>query len=73
MIPEVHLEKRLDRIRSYILRAVKITAGQQRAIHDLSPHFLLTFQDVFAGSMNPKILGISFDMCETTTKIVVVV
>lgn len=78
MIPEVHLEKRLDRIRSYILRAGRTTAGQQRAIHDLGPHFLLTFQeinlnlqDVFAGSTNPKILEISFGMGKTAAKIAV--
>jgi hypothetical protein len=59
MIPEVHLEKRLDRICSYILRAGRTTAEQRRVIHDLGPHFLLTFQEI------------SFGMGEIAAKIVV--
>lgn len=76
MIPEVNLEKRLDPIRSFILKAGRTTVGQQHAIHDLAPHFLLTFQeinlnlrDVFEGSTYPKILEISFGKGETAAKI----
>jgi len=67
---------RTDRIRSFVLRAGRTTAGQQRAIDDLGPQFLLPFQEttldlqqVFNGSLHPKILEIGFGMGETTAKI----
>jgi len=67
---------RTDRIRSFVLRAGRTTAGQQRAIDDLGPQFLLPFQETvldlqqaFNGSLNPKILEIGFGMGETTAKI----
>jgi tRNA (guanine-N7-)-methyltransferase len=67
---------RTDRIRSFVLRAGRTTAGQQRAIDDLGPQFLLPFQEtvldlqqVFNGSSHPKILEIGFGMGETTAKI----
>jgi len=69
-------EKRFDRIRSFVLRAGRTTAGQQRAIDELGPRYLLPFQDapldliaVFQGSNKPKILEIGFGMGETTAKI----
>jgi len=69
-------EKRFDRIRSFVLRAGRTTAGQQRAIDDLGPQFLVPFQDTvlnlpqaFNGSSHPKILEIGFGMGETTAKI----
>jgi tRNA (guanine-N7-)-methyltransferase len=69
-------EKRFDRIRSFVLRAGRTTAGQQRAIEELGPKYLLPFQDkpldlktAFQGSTNPKILEIGFGMGETTAKI----
>jgi len=69
-------EKRFDRIRSFVLRAGRTTAGQQRAIDDLGPYFLIPYQDkaldlvsTFAGSTKPKILEIGFGMGETTSKI----
>ena len=69
-------EKRFDRIRSFVLRAGRTTAGQQRAIDELGPKYLLPFQDkpldlntAFQGSTNPKILEIGFGMGETTAKI----
>lgn len=67
---------RTDRIRSFVLRAGRTTAGQQRAIDDLGPQFLLPFQETvldlqqaFNGSSHPKILEIGFGMGETTAKI----
>jgi tRNA (guanine-N7-)-methyltransferase len=69
-------EKRFDRIRSFVLRAGRTTAGQQRAIEELGPQFLLPYQasnlnliEAFQGSHNPKILEIGFGMGETTAKI----
>ena len=71
-----NLEKRFDRIRSFVLRAGRTTAGQQRAIEELGPQFLIPFQEAvlnldaaFGGSKNPKILEIGFGMGETTAKI----
>lgn len=67
---------RAQRIRSFVLRAGRTTTGQQRALDQLGPQFLIPFQasDLnlqasFAGSTNPKILEIGFGMGETTAKI----
>ena len=67
---------RSDRIRSFVLRAGRTTAGQQRAIDELGPQFLIPFQEsaldlqqAFDGSSRPKILEIGFGMGETTAKI----
>jgi tRNA (guanine-N7-)-methyltransferase len=69
-------DKRIDRIRSFVLRAGRTTAGQQRAIDELGPQFLIPFQEevlnlstAFGGSSKPKILEIGFGMGETTAKI----
>ena len=69
-------EKRFDRIRSFVLRAGRTTVGQQRAIDELGPQYLLPFQDAplnliaaFLGSTKSKILEIGFGMGETTAKI----
>ena len=69
-------ERRLERIRSFVLRAGRITGGQQRAIEELGPQFLIPFQETllnleqaFSGSTNPKILEIGFGMGETTARI----
>lgn len=66
----------VERIRSFVLRAGRTTAGQQRAIEELGPQFLLPFQNqhidlsaAFAGSNKPKILEIGFGMGETTAQI----
>jgi tRNA (guanine-N7-)-methyltransferase len=71
-----NLDKRFDRIRSFVLRAGRTTAGQQRAIDELGPQFLIPFQNepldlnaAFGGSKKPKILEIGFGMGETTAKI----
>jgi tRNA (guanine-N7-)-methyltransferase len=74
---------RTDRIRSFVLRAGRLTAGQQRALDDLGPQFLLPFQHqpfdwagAFAhsnsdgsGEARPRILEIGFGMGETTAAI----
>ena len=69
-------EKRFDRIRSFVLRAGRTTAGQQRAIEEFGPQFLIPYQtsnlnltQAFDGSNKPKILEIGFGMGETTAKI----
>ena len=71
-----HSEGRVQPIRSFVLRAGRVTAGQQRALDELGPKFLIPFQDqaldlpvAFAGSTQPKILEIGFGMGETTAKI----
>jgi tRNA (guanine-N7-)-methyltransferase len=67
---------RFERIRSFVLRAGRTTVGQQRAIDELGPQFLIPFQksaldlqQAFSGSSHPKILEIGFGMGETTAKI----
>jgi tRNA (guanine-N7-)-methyltransferase len=74
---------RTDRIRSFVLRAGRLTAGQQRAFDDLGPQFLVPFQNqafdwgsAFALSgvsapvgARPRILEIGFGMGETTAAI----
>jgi tRNA (guanine-N7-)-methyltransferase len=74
---------RTDRIRSFVLRAGRLTAGQQRALDDLSPQFLVPFQhqpfdwlSAFAhtspdgsGAIRPRVLEIGFGMGETTAAI----
>ena len=75
-MPQSKSEKHFDRIRSFVLRAGRTTAGQQRAIDELGPQFLIPFQEslldlqaAFGGSARPKILEIGFGMGETTAKI----
>ena len=65
-----------ERIRSFVLRAGRTTAGQQRALEELGPKYLIPFQNTvldlsvaFHGSANPKILEIGFGMGETTAAI----
>ena len=74
---------RTDRIRSFVLRAGRLTAGQQRALDDLGPQFLVPFAvqpfdwaSLFAHSnpgspdgTRPRILEIGFGMGETTATI----
>jgi tRNA (guanine-N7-)-methyltransferase len=69
-------QTKFDRIRSFVLRAGRTTAGQQRAIEELGPKFLIPYQNesldlvkAFNGSTKPKILEIGFGMGETTAKI----
>ena len=74
---------RTDRIRSFVLRAGRLTAGQQRALDEVGPQFLVPFQhqpfdwaSAFAhpnpGSSDGarhRILEIGFGMGETTAAI----
>ena len=74
---------RIDRIRSFVLRAGRLTAGQQRALGELGPSFLLPFSrmpfdwaSAFTSANNtqssvprPRILEIGFGMGETTATI----
>lgn len=74
---------RTDRIRSFVLRAGRLTAGQQRALDDLGPQFLVPFKNqpfdwasafahsssVSSGATRPRILEIGFGMGETTATI----
>jgi tRNA (guanine-N7-)-methyltransferase len=74
---------RTDRIRSFVLRAGRLTAGQQRALDDLGPQFLVPFQNQSfdwvgafkhsapgsSGVARPRILEIGFGMGETTATI----
>ncbi len=74
---------RTDRIRSFVLRAGRLTAGQQRALDVLGPQFLVPFQNQpydwvsplahssrgSSGSTRPRILEIGFGMGETTAAI----
>lgn len=73
---EERSEKQFERIRSFVLRAGRTTAGQQRAMDELGPQFLIPYQDqelnlqdAFDDSLHPKILEIGFGMGETTAKI----
>jgi tRNA (guanine-N7-)-methyltransferase len=74
---------RTDRIRSFVLRAGRLTAGQQRALEELGPQFLVPFQaqsfdwaSAFThpvtgstGGPRPRILEVGFGMGETTAAI----
>jgi len=74
--PTLKIASQVDRIRSFVLRAGRLTAGQQRAIVELGPQFLIPFQKstldlerAYSGSSRPKILEIGFGMGETTAAI----
>jgi tRNA (guanine-N7-)-methyltransferase len=70
------ITSKTERIRSFVLRAGRVTGGQQRALDTLGPRYLIPYQDqmldlndVFDSSSRPKILEIGFGMGETTAKI----
>jgi tRNA (guanine-N7-)-methyltransferase len=63
-------------IRSFVIRAGRTTAGQQRALDTLLPRFGLPWREsaldlatVFGRADSPKILEIGFGMGETTARI----
>ena len=82
-VSSVGQANRTDRIRSFVLRAGRLTAGQQRALDELGPQFLVPFRSqpfdwasAFAhsnsdgsGETRPRILEIGFGMGETTAAI----
>jgi len=71
------------RIKSFVMRAGRTTGGQQKAIDELGPKFLLPYvskpldwekafsqtRDVNSSSYRPRILEIGFGMGETTAHI----
>ena len=64
------------RIKSFVMRAGRTTSGQQKAIDELGPQFLIPFskeplqlQAVFGDSSKNHILEIGFGMGETTAHI----
>ena len=74
--PTPKIPPHFDRIRSFVLRAGRLTTGQQRAIVELGPQFLIPYQKstldlerAYSGSSRPKILEIGFGMGETTAAI----
>ena len=73
---EVNTATYLRRIKSFVLRAGRLTEGQAKAIETLGPQYLLPFtgqaidwEKAFGESQRPKILEIGFGMGETTAKI----
>lgn len=65
---------KLREVKSFVLRAGKITPGQQRALNDLLPIYGIKYTDslinlnhVFARD-NPKIIEIGFGMGKSTAK-----
>ncbi len=66
------------RIKSFVMRAGRTTQGQQRAIDELGPKYLIPYKPEFlnlgttfltSDSVRPKILEIGFGMGETTAHI----
>ncbi len=63
------------RIKSYVTRAGRISAAQQRALTDLGPSYLVPFTpatldlDALYGRVAPTVLEIGFGMGETTATI----
>ena len=62
-------------IRSFVLRAGRMGPGQQRALKDLGPRFLLSFQsdgldlDAVFGRHAPRVLEIGFGMGAATAEV----
>ena len=62
-------------IRSFVLRAGRMGPGQQRALKDLGPRFLLSFQsdgldlDALFGRHAPRVLEIGFGMGAATAEV----
>jgi len=70
-----HGESGHPRIRSYVLRAGRVGSGQARALAELGPRYLLSYQsslidlDAIYGRAAPKILEIGFGMGEGLAEI----
>jgi len=62
-------------IRSYVLRAGRMGTGQQRALQELAPRFVVPYRadpldlDALFGRSAPKILEIGFGMGDATARI----
>jgi tRNA (guanine-N7-)-methyltransferase len=63
------------RIRSFVLRAGRLGSGQQRALAELGPRFLLPYAprpldlDVVFGRRAPRVLEIGFGMGDATAQV----
>lgn len=71
----MHSNVILRHTKSFVLRAGKITKGQNNALHELLPHFgvkyveqLVDLNQVF-GRNNPKVIEIGFGMGKATAEI----
>ena len=62
-------------VRSFVLRAGRLGSGQQRALQDLGPRYLLPFQptvpdwDLLFSRAAPRVLEIGFGMGQATAQI----
>ena len=62
-------------VRSFVLRAGRLGSGQQRALQDLGPRYVLPFQpsvpdwDTLFGRAAPRVLEIGFGMGQATAQI----
>jgi tRNA (guanine-N7-)-methyltransferase len=62
-------------VRSYVLRGGRMGSGQQRALHDLGPRFVLPFQaspldfEQIFGRRAPVVLEVGFGMGDATARI----
>ncbi len=71
----MHDSKHPRTIRSFVLRAGRMGSGQQRALDELGPDYLIPYArthldlDVVFGRNAPKILEIGFGMGESTASI----
>ncbi|MBL8349647.1 MAG: tRNA (guanosine(46)-N7)-methyltransferase TrmB [Burkholderiaceae bacterium] len=69
------LPPRLRPVRSFVLRAGRLGSGQQRALQELGPRYLLPFQPAVPdwpalfGRDAPRVLEIGFGMGQATTQI----
>ncbi|MBL8308004.1 MAG: tRNA (guanosine(46)-N7)-methyltransferase TrmB [Rubrivivax sp.] len=67
--------ERSTRIRSYVVRAGRLGPGQERALRELGPHFVLPFQpgladwDARFGRAAPRVLEIGFGMGDATAQV----
>lgn len=75
MLPPENTAHPQRRIRSFVLRAGRIGSGQEKALAELGPHFLLPWQDqpleldaAFA-RLAPRIVEIGFGMGQATAEI----
>ncbi len=67
--------ERSTRIRSYVVRAGRLGPGQERALRELGPHFVLPFSEGLAdwdatfNRQAPRVLEIGFGMGDATAQV----
>ena len=72
---DANLASRRARVRSYVLRGGRLGPGQQRALAELAPRFVLPWQkelpdwDAVFGRCAPRILEIGFGMGDATATV----